>query len=344
MVRHLSLFFFCLLVISVVITGCSRKEKEIVYKEPVFRVDKKVELEMILEDPIMPEMIYDIEFHKGKLVLMYDLNERFLHFFDAKTGEALGNALHKGRGPGEVIYPAPFLLDRETGALSIFDRVPQQFFSGNIDSLYNGSGLSLVDEEFGSSKPIVISLPQGYFFQEVPIVSEPERRYSLKKHNGEVVKYEGYPIDNFILLHSIYPNNKLGFSKDGTKMVAAANPGLIMEFFDLRDGIKKTHTRFYRKILLENDGSIAYERSGWGIADFYCTNKYVYATLGEPNTNKRFNNIAIFDWEGKPLKIFRTKYKKLIRICVDDEERILYICGEKDDGNYFLARLDLTKN
>ena len=80
-----------------------------------------------------------------------------------------------------------------------------------------------------------------------------------------------------------------------------------------------------------------------GIADFYCTYKYIYATLGEPNTESRYENIAIFDWEGNPVKILRTKHYRLFRICLDDEERFLYVVGEKNDGTQFIAKLDLSK-
>jgi uncharacterized protein with von Willebrand factor type A (vWA) domain len=77
-----------------------------------------------------------------------------------------------------------------------------------------------------------------------------------------------------------------------------------------------------------------------------CERQDIYATLGEPTneTPSRYNDIAVFDWEGNPLKIFRTKYRRLIKICLDDEERFLYILGEDNDWNRFVAKLDLTKH
>lgn len=333
------LFFFLIIVITI---GCTQKKKGVVDWELIFSVDKEVELEMILEDPVMPNVIGDIDYYKGKLVLMYEMNDCHVHFFNAETGEELCSALHVGRGPGELIVARRFSLDGKTGTFSVYDFMSQRFLSGNIDSLYNGVLLSPVNEDFGQSLS-VFPLPQGYFFFQPPLIKDQERRYFIKRSNGEIVKYEGYPYDDLNLLFRVAATYQMGVSRDGTRMVAAASPGLIMEFFDLKNGIEKTHTRYFRKIFLDNDYPDS-NRSGIGITDFYGTDKYIYATFGEPNTNRRYDNIAIFDWDGNPMKIFRTKYKKLFKICVDDEERLLYVVGEKEDGNYFLAKLDLSKH
>ena len=332
---------------SVLLCGCIQKGKNIVYSDPVFPVDKVVELEMILEDPVMPELIMDMGFYKGRLVLMYGLNNQFIHFFDVETGEELGSALPKGRGPGEVISPNSLRLDRKTGALTVFDRMTRQLFSGQIDSLSKGINLSSVNSENFSRASYVFTLPQGYFIFQSPGVDIPERRYSMIKWDGKEVKYDGYhPHEDFRLVHSIFSNHNIGFSNDGKKMVAAAVPGMILEIFDLEEGIKMRYIRYFRRVYGEYIGNqfrSDFEKSGVGIADIYCTDKYIYITLGEPNTEVRYENIAIFDWEGNPVKIFRTNHYRLFQVCVDDEERFLYVVGEKNDGAQFIAKLDLSK-
>ena len=340
----LKIFLFILITAGSV--GCNQSKREIVYSEPVFPIDTKVEFEMILEDPVMPHVLLDIDFYNGKLVLMYLMDNRFIHLFDAETGEELGNALNRGQGPGEILEAANFWLDRETGTLSVFDYMSKKLFSGNIDSLYRGVNLSSLNDDFGMAIA-VFPLPRGYLIFEPPIINDPKKRYCMKKWDGEVVRYEGYPHDDFKLVQKIFiSTHEMGFSKDGTKMVAAASPGLIMEIFDLKNGIEKTHTRYFRKILFGSDGNPSYTKSGAGITDFYCSDKYIYATFGEPEPNSddtRYNNIAVFDWEGNPMKIFRTNYRRLKKICLDDEERFLYILGEDEDWIRFIAKLDLTQ-
>ena len=334
-----TLFFF---LITVAMTGCNQSEKRIVYLDLVFPIDKTVDLEMILEDPIIPAVVTDIDLYNSKLVLAYRLNDRHIHFFNAESGEELGSSINIGQGPNEIIHLNRLSLDRKTGTFTIFDVMTKQLYSENIDSLFNGALISQVNEDFGRAFSI-FPLPQGYFCFDPPYNADKERRYFLKKHDGEIVKYEGYPYDDFLLLVNISARYRMGFFKDGTKMVAATSPGLIFEFFNLRNGIEKTHMRYFRKIYLEKDGSPDTERSG-GLFDFYCTDNFIYGTYVEPNNGLRANNIVIFDWEGNPVKIFRTKYKKLHRLCVDDEERFLYVIGEDDDGKYFLAKLDLLKH
>ena len=327
------------------VSGCVQTREISGYSKPVFRVDKEVELEMIIEDPIMPGYIMDMEFYKGKLALMYDYNDRFIHFYDAESGKELGSTLPKGRGPEEVISPNSLKLDKKTGALTVFDRVNRQLFSGQIDSLYNGIALSSVKEDFNTAS-YVFPLPQGYFIFQSPLISSPERRYLMRKWDGEEITYEGYPHDDFRLIHRLFVTHAIGFSKDGTKMVAAAFPGMIFEIFDIKKGIKKTHSRYFWQIYGRYDGNqfiSDFDKSGAGASAFYCTDKYIYSTLGEPNTDKRYENIAIFDWEGNPLKIFRTKHYRLHQICLDDEERFLYVVGEKRDGIQFIGKLDLSK-
>ena len=336
---HFLVLLSCFLIL-VATTGCNQKEEKVIHSDLVFPVDKEVELEMIIDDPIMPAVVSDIDLYNGKLVLSYRMNDRHIHFFDAESGEELGSSINIGQGPGEMIYLNKFSLDRKTGTFTAYDWIAYQLFSGNIDSLFNGASPSPVNEDFGSAYS-VFPLPQGYFYYQPPYNADKERRYFLKKRDGEVVKYEGYPYDDFQLLVNIASSYKVGFFKDGTKMVAATCPGLIMEFFDLRNGIEKTQTRYFRKIFLRNDDSPDFDRSG-GIFDLYCTDNFIYGTFLDPN-DSRINNIVIFDWEGNPMKIFRTKYKALHNICVDDEERFLYVIGEDNDGIYFLAKLDLTK-
>ena len=336
---------FLYLLIAICIPCCNQNKGRVVYSDPVFPVDIEVEFEMIIEDPVIPDLIRDMDFYKGKLALLYELNNRFIHFFDAETGEESGSFLNKGNGPGEVIYPGCFRLDQKTGTFTVFDIMTRQFFSGQIDSLYKGIELTSIKEDF-STATYVFPLPQGYFIFQSPLISAPERRYLLRNWNGEEVDYEGYPYDDFRLAHKLFVTHVLGFSKDGKKMVAAASPGTILEIFDIKKEIKKTHTRYFWRLYGEfigNQFRSDFDKSGVGIVDFYCTNKYIYATLGEPNTDKRYENIAIFDWKGKPVKILRTKYYRLYQICLDDEERFLYVVGEKNDGILFLAKLDLSK-
>ena len=340
----LKIFLFIL-----IITGsicCNQNKSGIVYSEPVFPIDKKVKLEMVLVDPIMPNVLLDIEFFKGKLVLMYQMDNRFVHLYDAETGEKLSSALRYGQGPGEIIGAINFWLNRDTETLSVFDIISRKFFSGNIDSLFNGINLSLLNDDFGKAIQ-VFPLQQGHLTFEIPNVENQKKRYFMKKQDGEVLEYEGYPYTDFDLIRKISLSYKMGFSKDETKMVAATSPGLILEIFDIINGIKKTQTRYFREILFDNDGHPSFTKSGAGITDFYCSDKYIYATFGEPepysNTNSRYNNIAVFDWEGNPLKIFRTNYRRLYKICLDDEERFLYILGEDEEWNRFIAKLDLTK-
>ena len=337
--KFLKICFIFIIIAATV--GCKQKDE---WELLVFPVEKEVELEMIIEDPVWPNVMRGIDFYNGKLVMMYDKNDRHIHFVDAYTGEELGSMLHKGRGPGEIIIARKFFIDRETGTFSVYDFMSKKLLSGNIDSLYNGLSLYQVDENFGQGTYAVFPLQQGYFFCQSTYNAEPERRYSMKKNNGELVKYEGYPLDDFNLVHNIFSPHHMVFSRDRTKMVASPTYGMILEFFDLKIGIEKTKTRYFRKIYSKNDGSPDYPKSGVGMANVCGTDKYIYATHGEPDTDWSFNNIAIFDWEGNPVKIFRTKYKKLINICVDDEERFLYVVGEKEDGNRVLAKLDLTKH
>jgi len=225
------LIFIFLFLITIGITGCNQK-KRVIYSELIFPVDIEVELEMIVEDPIMPSAVSDIDFYNGKLVLMYEFDNHFMHFFDVETGAELGSGLRKGNGPGEVISPPNFKLSRESGSITVFDAMTKRFLSGHIDSLFTGVVLSSVKEDFGMAK-YVFPLQQGYFIFEPPGVNDPECRYFIKKHDGEVVKYEGYPHDDFRLVHYIFSNHCTGFSKDDTNMVSASICGLILEIFDL---------------------------------------------------------------------------------------------------------------
>ena len=336
-----AIFLFSLL--SAAFIGCNPGIERRDYSDPAFRVDITVELDMIAVDPIMPNFIIDMEYYQGKLVMMYWLDNEFIHLFDAETGEKLGSALPEGRGTGEMIFPSCIRLNRLDGTFTTFDKSTRQLYSGQIDSLFKGVPISRINEDFSTASRVYY-LSQGYFKFLPPIHSAPERRYVMVKWDGEEVKYEGYPHDDFRLMHASFAPHNIGFSKDETKMVAAGTYGMILEIFNIEKGINNTHTRYFWQTF-ENieTGRPDSEKSGIGIVDFYCTDKYIYAIVGEPNTDKRYENIVIFDWKGNPLKILRTNHYRLNRICLDDEEHYLYVVGERIDGIQFIGRLDLTK-
>ena len=71
------------------------------------------------------------------------------------------------------------------------------------------------------------------------------------------------------------------------------------------------------------------------------TDDAIYAAYGGESDFKSrtgCRNIAVFDWNGNPLKLIRTGHR-IERLCLDSEENTLYAMIQDSEGRSYIGRI-----
>ena len=136
-------------------------------------------------------------------------------------------------------------------------------------------------------------------------------------------------------------------SPDRKKAVFATYKGALLQFFDLTHckdsivNIKSIQSEFPIK-----KEQISPDHEGWvyGFEDVYVTNDFIYAIYnGETAVDNPMLGkiIIVFDWKGELCKSYRLDIN-LRCLAVDEDKKIIYVAACKDEGDFFLACIDLS--
>ena len=134
-------------------------------------------------------------------------------------------------------------------------------------------------------------------------------------------------------------------SPDEEKFVITSTLGGILEIFSMKDGeLSNIATKYF----IEPDFSIEgnfynYDNLIYSFCDLCATDDAIYAAYGGESDFKSStgcHNIAIFDWNGNPLKLIRTGHR-IERLCLDNEENTLYAMIQDSEGRPYIGRIRL---
>lgn len=336
-----------LLILSVtfIVLGCN--DKNIKYKLPKFNFDEEMKYDVVNSELILPSLILFMDVYKDYLVMVYidktDDNS-WLHIHDKKTGEIIKSNLLKGRGPNEILRPESNHFNHDTGEFSTYIRERSEVMMIQIDSMLADKfePRFKCDSLFGLANiEAVCPVGENRFVIRFDDVDGYEYKRLLMYEGGEISgRIDDYPIENRSLTRILYGFSKLPISPDNTKFALGTSSGAILELFDIADGIKRTSIGYYYEPIVASDGiNVDDLASGYGFIDLASDDKYVYCASGEPKS-ETLNNITIFDWSGKPVKILRTQdYEAMYPIALDRVTGDLYTIARAEDGEMHIIRI-----
>ena len=335
-----------LLSLVAVFPGC-KGDRPGVYSPPKFRETVEEEFEIVSDEIFGVNAIPDMVVY-GSKVIVCALNQEdgtIMHIYDKESGEPLMHTLNYGRGPKELLFDANISFLQDSGTMVFFDIIASKRLDIDVDGLME-HGLDAVEEVYWPSRLWNlrnIALENGslhtYNISYLQRDTSSVERIELCDRNGNIIStYNEFPvIDDDRKRFMMYNNEIIA--------VITSTLGGILEIFSMKDGeLSNIATKYF----IEPDFSIEgnfynYDNLIYSFCDLCATDDAIYAAYGGESDFKSStgcHNIAIFDWNGNPLKLIRTGHR-IERLCLDNEENTLYAMIQDSEGRPYIGRIRL---
>ncbi|MDL2245414.1 6-bladed beta-propeller, partial [Parabacteroides sp. OttesenSCG-928-J18] len=125
-----------LLLMVFLLFGCGERS-QLVYDPPVFKNKYQATTE-IFNDSFIFTTCKKILTTEEWVILIDHTMDHMIHLFDKKTGELKLSTGTRGNGPGELIAPEEFSLDRKRNILYIHDSAKRRILKYALDKLICG--------------------------------------------------------------------------------------------------------------------------------------------------------------------------------------------------------------
>ncbi len=345
-----ALRLFVLTVMTVLLCQCSPNE----YQAPEFGTVKEMELEILSEDvfnygPANIELSGDYILISG---YSGPTSETF-YVFD-KSGKLLKSGINHGRGPGETLV-GYIRMSVYGDTVSYLDLTTKELLSFSLENFMSSDPLE-VNTEFLDLPAWCTDAQRTSRGQMVRVISRswkkdldlPQRTVELEDWDGTIQKYEGQVFEDREISWNSNMAPFVAISPDGAKMAITPTLGMTVELFSLEGQFRRTGIkRFFAPDVEKVDGQLEYKDTYiYANGAVKATNTELYYAYDGETTRREMNatndallfkNLAVFDWEGNPKCLYKTKYR-LHRFCIDESEKTVYaILGDKE-GRFHLGK------
>ena len=350
MKRKLFLFFITL---CTCLNSCNNNDK---YSAPVFKDEKSIKWEHVTEELVVMNTHRLFEYKDWLILIASNGNNKdTFYLYDKRTGDCLMSGVKCANGPKETIYGTR-LVSFQEGILSYYDDQQGKRLFFSIDE-YVKDGIEAIQEEEYKLSPWTVGIfdagdknvclqNKGYMSKDT--VSVP--RIEVIDKEGVLSCYSDETIEDPAVRFWVYMQPKYTVSPDGSKFAMSSTSGAtIMESFSIADGIKNLATKFFFEPRVNVKGYDVQvgEDSVLGISDMCSTNDWIIASYDGTNTRYEafksptpkvpYSNIAIFDWKGNPIRLYRTNHR-INQLCIEHSTGIVYAVVKEIDGTYYISR------
>lgn len=330
--------------ISLVFFSCIKQERA--YAPPVFPKTEKIQSTCLSEGLII-NYPFDMFVSDRYIFVLALANDTWLQVYDKNTGEYVDGFITKGQGPGEIVTGLKLFFDAKTRTISIFDQSAMKllFYHLNDDvlnlitfkgerALHNLNGVVRCAWLIQDS----LLLIDGQIGKAV----EGQKRFQLLADNRVIDEYNDFPVEN-VEEQLIFMSPLITLSPDKTKMAVGTLYGGLLESFNLTDKIENVNVRrFYKPILQFQSGVIRNtEETVFGFSALCATNDKIYSVLIGNKDPNVFNNISIFDWNGREEKKYITDCNVLKLATCSEEPHKIYGIAFSDSREFYLVSFTL---
>lgn len=347
----------CPAVLAVGLASCSDGD---LYCAPEFEHEYKAAFEVIGGELLC--FPYQIAVN-GNWLLVFGktADDNTVTVYDKNTGKELKAGIKYGRGPHETVSGFRRVtvigdtvhyheLSSNGGlSFSVADFMARGEQACHKDSLACPQWCSFRSELPGGKTLALVNY--SYLLQDAPTM----RRLSVRDSAGLEVHYDGSPVGDREKSFCLYQQPKVAFSPDGSKLAVSTASGALMELFDISSGIRlMSECRFLEpKIVCKNGGYEYRDDYVFGFGRMCASDERIYAAYDGQATAAGhrmasegarpllFGNIAVFDWLGRPIAIYRSDYR-IDCICIDVEKPdVLYATLSDKEGRKHIGRIAL---
>ncbi len=334
--------------------GC-REASVPVYKP--FALDEAEPLDgVVLCDSIRTSNIVDMYLAGDYLAVAYITRDTRCALFD-KQGKQVADFCPTGKGPGEAFIVTSVDQGDREGELWAYDPQFQKRLTFRLDSVVAGRRTASEEALRKEQADVPMNHVDGIrrirdgllFSGGNGIISpmRPERFVTTDRQGRMTGRYGEVPYsDDTIEMKVAFMNPQWTVSPDGTKMANGSLFGSILEIFDLTEGIRlRDRSYFIEPDFPHNEvGTItSFENLVFGFGAMTSSDDRIYAAYTGTADPKGMKYIAVFDWDGKLRKLYKTD-SRIRALSIDPAAGgVLYAAVMDDAGEFRLVRYDLPE-
>lgn len=333
-------------------TQCKHQKVENTYSKPIFQTSVNRQFQKIdngfLFGPGALQMMDSFLIIECKT----NINDNSIHVFNKISGKYITSFGTIGSGPGELSDPVSRVtIDAKKRNIYICDLSKNKLVTFNLDKIINNKNNFYEETELYpelKNNVAFFSITNNNFLAAYTAFENNSHRFVKGNLNDTISTYNQYirlsEPEGYEHVEKSYFSYKssIAVNPEGTKFVSATKSGLILETFDISGNKIKPIAvkRFYEPVYEVSNRESKYpfiiknKNAVEGTMGLRATNKYIYNLLNETSDPNIRNEIAVFDWEGNPVKKYVLDCN-ILSLSVDEKENKAYILSfNEEDLNF----------
>lgn len=334
-----------LLILFNIILLVSCNDGKRTYSSPSFPVKRELSCR-IVSGPLHLGYPVALSGYGNNLFVLASSPNGWVHVYDRENGVCKGSRIKAGRGPGEVINAIQVDVDETLCELSIYDEASEKLSIYDIDTLQSQTFTFKQAVDFSHyGKPVrqVWKLRDKKYlsFGQVGVPEGKLGRFQLL-YDDEIHSYNAFPTtadaEQKAFLSSFY-----ALSPDRSKLANGTLFGAILETFDVSGKeIRLAGQRLIYPPAVEFKSGVVRHKTGivWGFSSICASDDMIFCVFIDSERPDKFDNVAVFDWEGKEIACYNMDYDILRLFYTEDSPDSLYaivVSGHE----YYLAHIDI---
>lgn len=288
----------------------------------------------------------------GEYIVLAGFHPEYRCWLFDRQGRLLTRFCAGGKGPGEAFLINTVGRGEREDEIWAYDPQFQKLLTFSIDSLLNGNARATGEEPRSEAIPMnhvtnlwrVAAGRLALGGNGVKSTKRPER-FALVDRQGEMIgRYGEVPAgEDTVGMKVAFNQPHVTISPDGTKMADGSMFGAILETFDIDGRMELRRVAYFIEpdFPHTDDGRItSFEGVTFGFGALASSDRRIYACYNGTNDPAAMTHIAVFDWDGRLEKLYKTDFR-LDALCCDPQTETLYAVGMDESGEFRLVRFDL---
>lgn len=328
---------------QLILISCKTKEST-ESGPPQFPKEYLAEISILGDDLLLP-VITDMAVNDTTITALGLLDDYWIHQYDKNSGKYIGRYIRRGQGPEDIVGCESFY---NTGnSWKIYDYMARQVkvFSNDFSFSSLSEKDSIPSKEYMGAHFAGLSFKNGgkkLFSMIKSKDADIKTGLMLADDNGiGTINFET-PVDedNDKLKYFRWYNIEL--APNGKKMVATSNPGCYMSIYDV-DGnemvLKRSKCFFPLHVSDPENSAKVFNENKTAFTALAVTDSRIITCMADNPEEEDSTDIMVWDWDGKPLRRYKTDKIILTMELPPNEKDIIYAFAIDKKRNSYLVKI-----
>lgn len=338
--KHHILYGIC---VQLMLISCNAKD-ESESGTPEFPEEYLAEISILGDDLILP-VITDMVVNDTTIIALGLLDDYWIHQYEKNTGKCIGRHIKRGQGPEDIVGCESFY---NTGnGWKIYDYMTRhvKVFSSDFTSSSLSENDSIPNNEYEGARFAGLSFKNGgkkLFTMMKSKDTDIKNGVMLADDNGIGAIHFETPVDD--------DNNKLKYfrwynielSPNGKNLVATSNPACYMAIYDVQGNemtLKSYQCFFPLTISDPEDSAKVFNENKTAFTALAVTDSRIITCMADNPEEEGNTDIMVWDWNGKPLRRYKTDKIILTMELSPNEKDMIYAFAIDKERNSYLVKI-----